>query len=109
TTGDGQIHALAYGPPRVLCAPGSATDPGLASALDPGLASALDQGLAQKFGPVDVTSTDVETGREVARSFLGHAPLDEPMELTVPIASRGAAPGVMSQPTLTRMLRIGPA
>lgn len=101
TTGDGQIHALAYGPPRVLSAPGSATDPGLASALD--------QGLAQKFGPVDVTSTDVETGREVARSFLGHAPPDEPMELTGTITSRGDAPGVMWQPTLTRMLRIGPA
>ena len=101
TTGDGLIHALAYGPPRSLPAPGSAPDPGFASVLD--------QGLAQKFGPVDVISTDVETGREVARSFIGHAPLDEPMELTGTIHSRGDAPGVMWQPTLTRMLRIGPA
>ncbi|MFN3340789.1 MAG: hypothetical protein ACK40Z_13905 [Dietzia sp.] len=89
TTGDGLIHALAYGPP--------------------GIHPALDQGLAQKFGPVDVTSTDVETGAEVARSFVGFAPLDEPMELTGTIVSRGDAPGVMWQPTLTRMLRIGPA
>ncbi|MFN3338217.1 MAG: hypothetical protein ACK40Z_00835 [Dietzia sp.] len=89
TTGDGLIHALAYGPS--------------------GVHPALDQGLAQKFGPVDVTSTDVETGVEVARSFVGFAPLDEPMELTGTIVSRGDAPGVMWQPTLTRMLRIGPA
>ncbi|GAA1713633.1 hypothetical protein [Dietzia cercidiphylli] len=89
TTGDGLIHALAYGPR--------------------GVHPALDQGLAQKFGPVDVTSTDVETGREVARSFVGVAPLDEPMELTGTVVSRGEAPSVMWQPTLTRMLRIGPA
>ena len=88
TTGDGLIHALAYGPG--------------------GIHPALDQGLAQKFGPVDVTSTDVETGREVMRTFVGHAPLDEPMELTGTIASRGDT-GIMWQPTLTRMLRIGPA
>ena len=93
TTGDGLIHAMAYGPGRV----------------HPSLDPVLNQGLAQKFGPVDVTSTDVETGREVARTFVGHAPLDEPMELTGTIASRGDAPGVMWQPTLTRMLRIGPA
>lgn len=89
TTGDGQIHALAYGPP--------------------GVHPALDQGLAQKFGPVDVTSTDVETGMEVARTFVGVAPLDEPMELTGTVVSRGDGAGVMWQPTLTRMLRIGPA
>ena len=77
--------------------------------LDQGLGSLFDQGLAQKFGPVDVTSTDVEMGREVMRTFVGHAPLDEPMELTGTIATRGEAPGVMWQPTLTRMLRIGPA
>ncbi|MDV8002211.1 hypothetical protein [Rhodococcus sp. IEGM 1408] len=98
TTGDGHIHALAYGPP------------GAHPALDhPALDHPLlAQGLAQKFGPVDVTSTDVETGREVMRGFVGHAPLDEPMELTGTIVSRGDAPGVMWQPTLTRMLRIGP-
>ena len=101
TTGDGLIHALAYGPrrdggPDALGPAGSAGLP-------------LDQGLAQKVGPVDVTSTDVETGREVARTFVGHAPFDEPMELTGTIASRGDAPGIMWQPTLTRMLRIGPA
>ncbi len=101
TTADGQIHALAYGPPRTL--PGLGSLPGAV----PG--AARDQGLAQKFGPVDVISTDVETGREISRTFLGHAPLDEPMELTGTIASRGEAPGVMWQPTLTRMLRIGPA
>ena len=69
----------------------------------------LDLGLAQKFGPVFATSTDIETGHEVARTFVGHAPLDEPMELTGTLASRGDGPGVMWQPTLTRMLRIGPA
>lgn len=94
TTDDGLIHAMAYGPP------------GAHPVLD---RPVLDQGLAQKFGPVDVTSTDVETGREVVRQFVGHAPLDEPMELTGTIDSRGDAPGVMWQPTLTRMLRIGPA
>lgn len=97
TTGDGQIHALTYGPS------------GVQRGLGPELGPLLDQGLAQKFGPVDVTSTDVETGREVARSFVGVAPLDEPMELTGTVVSRGDAPGVMWQPTLTRMLRIGPA
>lgn len=96
TTGDGLIHALAYGPPRA--------EQGLGPVLGP----SLDRGLPQKFGPVDVTSTDVETGREVARTLVGHAPLDEPMELTGTIVSRGDAPGVMWQPTLTRMLRIGP-
>ena len=58
---------------------------------------------------IDVVSVDVETGREVNRTFVGHAPIDEPMELTGTIASRGDAPGVMWQPTITRMLRIGPA
>lgn len=86
TTGDGLIHAMAYGPERPH--------------------PALDGGLAQKFGPVDVISVDVETGHEVARTFVGHAPIDEPMELTGTIVSRGDAPGVMWQPTLTRMLRI---
>ncbi|UVE97014.1 hypothetical protein L8M95_12945 [Dietzia sp. B32] len=105
TTGDGQIHALAYGPPRVLSAPGSAAGP----TPGPAFGSALDQGLAQKIGPVDLTSTDVETGHELSRTFIGHAPLDEPMELTGTIASRGDGPGIMWQPTLTRMLRIGPA
>ena len=93
TTGDGLIHALAYGPL------------GAHPVLDH---PARAQGLAQKFGPVDVTSTDVETGREVLRGLVGVAPLDEPMELTGTIDSRGDAPGVMWQPTLTRMLRIGP-
>ncbi|MCT1712231.1 MULTISPECIES: hypothetical protein [Dietzia] len=51
----------------------------------------------------------METGREVARTFVGHAPYDEPMELTGTIASRGDAPGIMWQPIPTRMLRIGPA
>lgn len=88
TTDDGLIHALAYGP---------------------GVHPVLDQGLAQKFGPVDVTSTDVETGREAMRQFVGVAPIDEPMELTGTIDSRGDASGVMWQPTLTRMHRIGPA
>lgn len=93
TTSDGLIHALAYGPglPPVSSLPVQL------------------QGWTQKVGPVDVTSTDVETGREVMRSFVGVAPLDEPMELTGTIAARGDAPGVMWQPTLTRMLRIGPA
>ena len=93
TRDDGLIHALAYGP----------------GAPHPALERVLDQGLAQKVGPVDAVSIDVETGREVARTFVGHAPLDEPMELTGTVASRGDAPGVMWQPTLTRMLRIGPA
>lgn len=88
TRGDGLIHALAYGP--------RAPHP------------ALDQGLAQKVGPVDAVSVDLETGREAARTFLGVAPIDEPMELTGTIAARGDGPGVMWQPTLTRMLRIGP-
>lgn len=94
TRDDGLIHALAYGP----------------GAPHPALLPVLDQGLGQKFGPVDVVSLDVETGREVARTFLGVAPIDEPMELTGTIASRGSrggAPGVMWQPTLTRMLRVG--
>ncbi|KAA0919843.1 hypothetical protein FQ137_00905 [Dietzia sp. ANT_WB102] len=101
TTADGQIHALAYGPPRAV--------PGLESVPGSSPGPVLDQGLAQKFGPVDVISTDVETGRELSRTFVGHAPLEEPMELTGTITSRGDAPGVMWQPTLTRMLRIGPA
>lgn len=119
TTSDGLIHALAYGPPRADLGPGLSagsasnpdSDPRAGLSSDPGLqfGALLDQGLAQKFGPVDVTSTDVDTGREVMRQFVGHAPLDEPMELTGTIDSRGDAPGVMWQPTLTRMLRIGPA
>lgn len=101
TTDDGLIHAMAYGPQRADATLGSV-------GRLPGQ-ELLDQGLAQKFGPVDVTSTDVETGQEVMRQFVGHAPLDEPMELTGTIDSRGDAPGVMWQPTLTRMLRVGPA
>ena len=95
TTGDGLIHALAYGPTRDLPVPPGVPGP--------------DQGFAQKTGPVDFTSTDVETGREVVRTFLGMAPLDEPMELTGTLAARGDGPGVLWQPTVTRMLRIGPA
>ena len=102
TTGDGQIHAMAYGPAASDAALGSLPEPLPGQEL-------LDLGLAQKVGPVFATSTDVETGREVARTFVGSAPLDEPMELTGTLASRGDAPGVMWQPTLTRMLRIGPA
>ena len=105
TTGDGQIHALAYGPAAAEAEFGPA---GSQVGPLPGQ-DLLDQGLAQKFGPVFATSTDIETGRELSRTFVGHAPLDEPMELTGTIASRGDAPGVMWQPTLTRMLRIGPA
>ena len=108
TTGDGLIHALAYGPPRAHSVPDLPPGGGPGEG-GPGGAGWLDQGLAQKLGPVDVTSTDVETGREVTRSFVGHAPLDEPMELTGTLVARGDAPGVMWQPTLTRMLRIGPA
>lgn len=104
TTGDGQIHAMAYGP-----AAGDATLGPAGSQVGPLPGQELlDHGLAQKVGPVFVTSTDVETGHEVARTFVGHAPLDEPMELTGTLASRGDAPGVLWQPTLTRMLRIGP-
>lgn len=105
TTGDGQIHAMAYGPAAADAAfgpEGSQVGPLPGQEL-------LDLGLAQKFGPVFATSTDIETGREVARTFVGHAPLDEPMELTGTLASHGDGPGVMWQPTLTRMLRIGPA
>ena len=102
TTGDGQIHAMAYGPAVADAALGSLPGPVPGQEL-------LDQGLAQKVGPVFATSTDIETGQEVMRTFMGHAPLDEPMELTGTLASRGDAPGVMWQPTLTRMLRIGPA
>ena len=102
TTGDGQIHAMAYGPAAAGATLGSLPGPLPGQEL-------LDLGLAQKFGPVFATSTDIETGREVARTFVGHAPLDEPMELTGTLASRGDGPGVMWQPTLTRMLRIGPA
>ena len=105
TTGDGQIHAMAYGPPAADAEFGPA---GSQSGPIPGQ-EVLDLGLAQKFGPVFATSTDIETGHEVARTFVGHAPLDEPMELTGTLASRGDGPGVMWQPTLTRMLRIGPA
>ena len=102
TTGDGQIHALAYGPAAADMTFGSLPEPLPGQEL-------LDLGLAQKFGPVFATSTDVDTGAEVARTFVGHAPLDEPMELTGTLASRGDEPGVMWQPTVTRMLRIGPA
>lgn len=102
TTGDGQIHALAYGPAAAEATYGSLPGPLPGQEL-------LDLGLAQKFGPVFATSTDVETGAEVARTFVGHAPLDEPMELTGTLASRGDGPGVLWQPTVTRMLRIGPA
>jgi len=112
TTGDGLIHALAYGPSRAESVPGALgaeSGTGAVGEFGAGIGAALDQGLAQKFGPVDVVSVDVETGREVNRTFVGHAPIDEPMELTGTIASRGDAPGVMWQPTITRMLRIGPA
>ena len=105
TTGDGQIHAMAYGPAAgdaPLGPAGSQVGPLPGQEM-------LDHGLAQKVGPVFVTSTDVETGREVMRTVVGHAPLDEPMELTGTLASRGDAPGVLWQPTMTRMLRIGPA
>ena len=105
TTGDGQIHAMAYGPAAGDAALGPA---GSQVGPLPGQ-EMLDHGLAQKVGPVFVTSTDVETGGEVMRTFVGHAPLDEPMELTGTLASRGDGPGVLWQPTLTRMLRIGPA
>ncbi|WP_295651149.1 hypothetical protein [uncultured Dietzia sp.] len=105
TTGDGQIHAMAYGPAAADAAFGPA---GSQVGPLPGQ-ELLDLGLAQKVGPVFATSTDIETGQEVMRTFMGHAPLDEPMELTGTLASRGDAPGVMWQPTLTRMLRIGPA
>lgn len=119
TTDDGLIHAMAYGPAASDSPPGSApgSPPGSLTGPLPGQEllgqgmldqGSLDQGLPQKFGPVFATSTDVETGREVARTFVGHAPLDEPMELTGTVASRGDEPGVMWQPTLTRMLRIGP-
>ena len=104
TTGDGQIHAMAYGPAAADAALGPA---GSQVGPLPGQ-DLLDLGLAQKVGPVFATSTDIETGREVARTFVGHAPLDEPMELTGTVASRSDGPGVMWQPTLTRMLRIGP-
>lgn len=102
TTGDRQIHAMAYGPAAGQSALGSLPEPLPGQEM-------LDHGLAQKVGPVFVTSTDVETGHEVMRTFVGHAPLDEPMELTGSLASRGDAPGVLWQPTMTRMLRIGPA
>ena len=105
TTGDGQIHAMAYGPAAAEAEFGPA---GSQVGPVPGQ-ELLDLGLAQKIGPVFATSTDIETGHEVARTFVGHAPLDEPMELTGTLASRGDGPGVMWQPTLTRMLRIGPA
>ena len=107
TVEDGQVHSLAYGPSRAEPGPGPL---GVDSGADAGaeFGAALDQGLAQKFGPVDVLSIDVATGREVNRTFVGHAPLDEPMELTGTIAARDDGPGVMWQPTLTRMLRIGP-
>ena len=95
TRDDGLVHTLAYGPP--LPAPGSAV-------------GVAESGWAQKLGPVAYTATDAATGREVARVPVGVAPVDEPMELTGTVVAGGeGAPGVMWQPTLTRMLRIGPA
>ena len=101
TRGDELIHTLSYGPVRPIA-------PEVA-ALFGSLAGAAERGWAQKFGPVFYTATDVGSGREVTRTFVGHAPLDEPMELTGTIASGpGGSAGVMWQPTMTRMLRIAP-
>ena len=91
TRDDRLVHALAYGP--IPQAPGSAEDE-------------LGSGFAQKAGPVFFTSTDVETGREVARDPVGVAPVDEPMELTGTIAPGPGGAPVAWQPTLARMLRI---
>lgn len=113
TTGDRLIHSLAYGPTMELSA-------GLPAALRAQVQEQIDRltaaGLAQKFGPVYYSAIDADTGVEVARSFVGVAPLDEPMELTGTVAPADGSiagqrdvPGVMWQPTMGQMLRIGPA
>lgn len=101
TRGDGVIHTLSYGPVRAV--------PPVVAAVFPSLVGAPDRGWAQKSGPVFYTATDVVTGHELTRTFVGHAPVDEPMELTGTVVSDADAPaGVMWQPTMTRMLRIAP-
>lgn len=109
TTGDRLIHGLSYG---------DQPDPLAQSAGGLGLPDAeqdvgdfLATGLAQKAGPVFYTAIDADTGAEVARSFVGDAPVDEPMELTGtigPAPGDDGGPGVYWQGTMTRMLRIGP-
>ncbi|WP_182358721.1 hypothetical protein [Tomitella gaofuii] len=95
TTGDRLIHGLSYG---------DAPDSGV-------LGDVLTSGIAQKTGPVFYTAIDADTGDEVVRSFVGTAPVDEPMELTGTVAPNigdGDGPGVYWQGTVGRMLRIGP-
>ncbi|MDH3007064.1 MULTISPECIES: hypothetical protein [Gordonia] len=75
---DGLIHALGYGP--------------------------LMAGLPQQLGPVDYIATDFTTGRRVETRHLGHAPIDEPLELTGTIT----ADGTLWQATVGRMLKIAP-
>ena len=113
TTGDRLVHSLAYGPTIGLP---TGLSPELTAQAQTQLDGLTASGLAQKFGPVYYSAIDVDTGHEVLRSFVGMAPVDEPMELTGTIApvdgSRAGehdVPGVMWQPTMGQMLRIGPA
>lgn len=109
TLADRLVHSLAYGPlPQVDA--GSAQAP-----VDQAIAGTA-AGLPQKFGPVYYSAIDAETGLERAGSFVGVAPLDEPMELTgtvAPIDGSAAGErdvaGAFWQPSIGRMLRIGPA
>lgn len=108
TLDDRLVHSLSYGPMPHLDA-GSAQDAADAAA------DLAASGLPQKFGPVFYSAIDADTGQERAGTFVGAAPLDEPMELTgtvAPvdgsIAGQRNVPGVFWQPTMGRMLRIGP-
>lgn len=110
TTEDRLIHGLAYGDGPAL--PAQSAEAPASSSGGGTLGDALISGVPQKVGPVFYTAIDAETGDEVTRSFVGDAPLDEPMELTGTIAPRPGdadGPGVYWQGTMGRMLRIGPA
>ncbi len=104
TTGDRMIHTLAYADAPTL--PG-----GSAAAPTGSVADAFAGGVLQKTGPVYYSAIDADTGDEAVRTYVGEAPIDEPMELTgtiAPAAGDGGR-GVMWQATMGRMLRIGPA
>lgn len=91
STADGAVHVLGYRPARSTRTLGSSS-------------VAIDEIEIPKVGPVYYLAIDMHTGRTLARDYVGQAPVDEPMETTGTISSRG----VLWQPTLTRLLRIAP-
>ncbi|MGW4479193.1 hypothetical protein [Rhodococcus triatomae] len=85
STGDGMIHALAYGP------------------LGSGGSVGSSSSGIQQVGPVYYTAVDFETGERRAQNHVGDAPIDEPTQLTGTIAPDGS----LWQATFGRMLKIG--